>query len=201
MAKSRRLRRAVFWGSIGVAAVMAITGILVLAANLVIIHDAKPFLVSSISQAPRADVVIVPGALVRPDNEPNPMAADRVELAVQLYKKGLVKALDLSGSPDEIPYMRDYALSHGVPAKDILEDPAGDNTYATMANAARLFHVRNALISTQRFHLSRAVYLARALGIEAIGVPSDLEAYPHDIVGTVFREWGARFKAFVMVHF
>jgi hypothetical protein len=62
-----------------------------------------------------------------------------------------------------------YAKANGVPQGDIRVDPAGSTTYETMANALTSLGGRTALVSTQRYHLPRAVYLARALGIEPQG--------------------------------
>ena len=95
--------------------------------------------------------------------------------------------------------MRRYLLERGVPAADLLTDPQGFDTHASMVNAQKVFHIKSALIPTQRFHLTRAVYLARSLGIQATGVPADIR--PYSTTGVTVREWAARVKAFLEVHF
>jgi SanA protein len=171
-----------------------------ISANLLILHDAKSFIVSGPQAAHPAPIAIVPGASVGGDLVPSPMAVDRIETAVSLYKQGTVKAIDISGYPNEVRFMLSYAERNGVPAGDLLSDPAGSDTYDTMSNAKKLFHVEKALVCTQRFHLSRAVYLARSLGIDATGVPADRQSYPGTWFETHAREWGARVKAFLQVH-
>lgn len=185
---------AAFGGLVVVLAVLA------LVANLLIIHDASRFIVSGVAPAPPAPVALVPAAGVNPDGTLTPMTADRVLTAIQLYREGKVKAIDLSGYPDQVPAMVSYAEAHGVGAGDLLSDPAGFDTYDTMKNARSVLYVEKALVCTQRFHLSRAVYLARSLGIDATGVPADMRPYPGSWFATSVREWGARLKAYLQVH-
>ena len=86
-----------------------------------------------------------------------------------------------------------------MPAGDLLIDPKGIITNDSMVRAESVLRVTSALIPTQGFHLSRAVYLARSVGISAIGVPADIQRY--STIGPTVREWGARLKAFLIVHF
>ena len=200
---TRRTWTARRWGFLAAGLVVALILLAVLftlGVNLLILHDAKSFIVSGPQAARPAPIAIVPGASVGPDNTPSPMAVDRIETAVLLYKQGKVKAIDLSGYQNEVQFMLSYAERNGVPANDLLSDPTGSDTYDTMSNAKKLLHVEKALVCTQRFHLSRAVYLARSLGIDAIGVPADREPYPGTWFETHVREWGARVKAFLQVH-
>lgn len=44
------------------------------------------------------------------------------------------------------------------------------------------------IISTQAFHLPRAVYIARSLGIQAYGVEADLHQY-RDTSRNLWREY------------
>jgi SanA protein len=63
-----------------------------------------------------------------------------------------------------------------------------------MERAARLFGVRDALVCTQRFHLPRAVLLARHHGIDAVGIAADRRRYAR-IGRNVARERLARLLA------
>jgi SanA protein len=195
------LRRITIWTLLGLAGLVVAGGLFTVLVNVLVIRAARPFLLSSPAAATSAPVAIVPGASVKPDGTPTPMMRDRMDTAILLYQQGKVKALDLSGFPNEVNFMTSYARAAGVPPSALLADPAGSDTYDTMANARNRFHVQQALICTQRFHLSRAVYLARSLGINATGVPTDIQPYPHDLLGTTLREWGARVKAFLQVNF
>jgi SanA protein len=189
------------WVLLGFIGLIVAAGLFAVLVNLLIVGEERPFIVSGAASAPSAPVAIVPGASINPDGTPTPMMRDRLDTAILLYRQGKVKALDLSGYPNEVTFMTSYARAAGVPQSDLLADPGGSDTYDTMADASKLFHVEKALICTQRFHLSRSVYLARSFGIEATGVPADIEPYPNSAFETTWREWGARVKAFLQVHF
>ena len=127
--------------------------------------------------APATDVAIVFGAGITPPGEPTPVLAERLDAAIWLLRHGKVKQLLLSGNSDrhhdEVRAMKRYALAHGVPAAALLEDPQGESTYATCSRARQVFGLSRALLVTQRYHLPRAVFIARSLGIDAVGVAAD----------------------------
>jgi SanA protein len=177
--------------------------IFVVAVNLAIIHKASPFIVRKPEAAPAAPVAIVLGASVHADGTPSPMLADRLDTALLLYQQGKVKTLLLSAverpGDEEVAVMRRYLVERAVPDTDLLTDPQGFDTHASMLRAQTVFHIESALIPSQPFHLARAVYLAHSLGISAVGVPADIR--PYSTTGLSVREWGARVKAFLQVSF
>ena len=67
--------------------------------------------------------------------------------------------------------MAAWLEARGVKPADVIVDPGGHRTAATMADAAAL-GVRSALVVTQGYHLPRSLYLARRAGIDAVGVPA-----------------------------
>ena len=150
-----------------------------------------------------AHTAIVPGAYVDPDGRLCDMLADRVSTAVELYKEGKVKKLLLTGdhgksSYDEVNSMRKYAEARGVPNSDIFMDHAGFSTYDSMYRARDVFQVDSAVIVTQDFHLPRAVYTARRLGLQATGISADRDDYPGVEINHL-REVPARVKAFLQL--
>lgn len=177
--------------------------ILVLATSLLVTRSAGPHLVAKVEDAPKAKVAIVLGALVYNDGTPSPMLGDRLATGVALYKAGKVEKLLLSGDHgqttyDEVNGMLEYCLAQGVPDEDIFTDHAGFDTYQTMYRARDVFEVTDCLVVTQEFHLSRAVYTARALGLEATGVVADIQPYANEFKNAA-RDWLARVKAFIQV--
>ncbi len=180
---------------------MASVGVFVVVVNLLIIRKASPFIVSGTEAAPSALAAIVLGTSVHSDGTPSAMLADRLDTALQLYRESKVATLLLSAverpGDEEVTVMRRYLVTRGVPANDLFADPQGFDTHATMLRARRVFHVEGALIPTQRFHLARSVYLARSVGISAVGVPADIQ--PYSTTGFVVREWAARVKAFLQM--
>jgi SanA protein len=178
--------------------------ILVLATSLLVTRSAGPHLVVKVEDAPKAKVAIVLGALVYNDGTPSPMLGDRLATGVALYKAGKVEKLLLSGDHgqttyDEVNGMLEYCLAQGVPDEDIFTDHAGFDTYQTMYRARDVFEVTDCLVVTQGFHLSRAVYIARTLGLQATGVSGSLRPYPSEWRFSL-REWPARVKAVFQLH-
>ena len=68
-------------------------------------------------------------------------------------------------------------LDEGIPSGDIFMDHAGFSTYESMYRARDIFQVKKIIIVTQRYHMYRALYVARAMGMEAYGVESDPRQY------------------------
>jgi vancomycin permeability regulator SanA len=124
---------------------------------------------------PTEPVAIVFGAGIGGGDDLSPMLADRVQAAVDLYRAGRVRKLLMTGdnssvSHDEVSPMRRYAIARGVPAEDIRLDYAGFSTYDSCYRARVIFGVTHAVLVTQRFHLSRALYTCLQLGVDAVGL-------------------------------
>jgi len=65
-----------------------------------------------------------------------------------------------------------------------------------MYRARDIFQVESMIVATQKFHQPRAVYLARNMGINAVGIVADSYIYRDDLRNNL-REMFARVKAFV----
>jgi SanA protein len=150
------------------------------------------------ADAPARRVAIVFGAGLRRDGSPSPVLEDRVASAADLYFAGKVEKLLMSGDNRFLNYnepgaMLNYALKLGVPREAIVLDYAGRRTYDTCYRAKSIFGVTDALLVTQKFHLSRAVFTCNALGLPAEGVIADRRPYfgPADL-----REYPASWVAF-----
>lgn len=143
------------------------------------------------------DAIIVLGAAMYKSG-PSLMLRDRLDAAVSLYKAGISKRILVSGDHgntnyNEVQGMHDYLLDAGVIDEHIFMDHAGFNTYSSMYRAKEVFLIESAIISTQEFHLPRAVYLANSLGIDASGVICDQQDY-FFVIRNKAREFLARVK-------
>ena len=92
--------------------------------------------------------------------------------------------------------MKRYAKEAGVPSSHIFLDHAGLSTYESMYRAKEVFQAERLIIVTQSYHLYRAVYIARQLGLEAYGVACDARTYAEQERQNV-RELFARCKDFI----
>jgi SanA protein len=129
-----------------------------------------------------AKVAIVFGAAVYRDGRLSSILRDRVDTAVDLYKAGKVDKLLLSGDNRVEQYnepgaMMVYAIRQGVAEEDIQPDYAGLRTYDTCYRARHIFQIDEAILVTQEFHLPRALFTCRQLGINAVGTPADQRVY------------------------
>jgi len=180
---------------LGIAAVLMVVGI-----RSYMDSFAAEYIIREAEETPEAEAVLVLGAFVSSEGEPAPVLAARLEHGYELYKLGKVKKILVSGDHgreyyDEVNAMKDYLINKGVPKEDIFMDHAGFNTYDSMYRAKEIFQIEKMLISTQEFHMTRSIYIARTLGIDAYGYPTpDREMYRMDYLN--FREGLARVKAF-----
>ncbi len=149
---------------------------------LLIALESKMYIKSTTLELNDAHTAIVLGAAVFKDGTMTTLFKDRVDTALMLYKEKKVKNILVTGdngtlTHNEVNPARNYLLSQGVPSEDIFLDHAGFDTYSSMYRARDIFLVYSAIIVTQSFHLPRAVFIARNLGMDAYGIPSDQHTY------------------------
>ena len=147
------------------------------------------------------DCVLVLGCGLEADGSPSPMLHDRLQPGVALYQKEAAPKLLVSGDHgreeyDEVNAMKRFAEEQGIPSEDVFMDHAGFSTYESVYRARDIFQVRRMVIVTQEYHLSRALYIAKRLGIEAWGVPADPRTYSGQTARDL-REILARDKDFL----
>lgn len=108
------------------------------------------------------------------DGRPNRHFAGRMDAAAELYHRGRVRQLLVSGANPDIYYnepqrMLEALLERGVPQAAVTLDYAGRRTLDSVARAQRIFGLRELIIVSQRFHLYRALYLARSRDLKVQG--------------------------------
>lgn len=180
------------------AIALALTGVALACSAAYVSTRTARFRYSDPAAVPHARVAIVFGAGVERDGTPSGMLADRLNTAVELYRRGVVHVLLLTGDHsradyDEVGAMQRYAVAHGVPASRVALDFAGFRTYDSCYRARAIFGVERAVLVTQRYHLARALYTCRRLGIDAVGIGTpDWGAYSTQMMTSyTLREWVA----------
>ncbi len=147
------------------------------------------------------DCILVLGAGVRSDGSPSPMLQDRIITGIELYEKGISDRLLMSGDHikkgyDEVNIMKSYAVDLGVPSEHVFMDHAGISTYDSIYRAKEIFQADKIVIVTQKYHLYRALHIAKKLGVEAYGVSADVRIYAGQDLREL-REKAARVKDFL----
>lgn len=126
------------------------------------------------------DVAIVLGAGVAKGGLPSRALLRRAAHAVALYQSGRVPCLLMSGGvgrypPAEAVLMRDAALAAGVPEAALRIEPLSRDTLENAAFCKPIVAAegwRRVLLVSDGYHLPRALYTFRHLGIPADGDPA-----------------------------
>ncbi len=151
------------------------------------------FIHTNVATVPHKHVGIVLGAGVWPNGEPTPLLKARLSGAIELYQAEKIDAILVSGDNGEKNYnepdnMRKYLINNGVPADKVTLDYAGFSTYDTCYRAKDVFGQTEAIILTQSYHLSRAVYTCRQLEVA-------VEGYVTDGIYATYADLIPRYKA------
>jgi vancomycin permeability regulator SanA len=193
----KRLKQAIFISVL----LLILAGATVLMINQNVESVGTNYIVNS-NEVPNADAILVLGAYVFPNGTVSTMLKDRLTVGYELYEQGKAPKLIVSGDHgrkdyDEVNSMKSFLKDKGVPNKDVFMDHAGFSTYESVYRARDIFQVKKVIIVTQEYHLMRAVYVARALGMEAYGVAADRRDYGQAMKMYKIREIAARNKDFV----
>lgn len=140
------------------------------------------------ARLPAVEAAVVLGtAPIGPEGGPNVYFVRRLDAAAALWRAGKARQLIVSGSGEEPAAMQAGLVARGVPAEAIRLDPQGPRTWDSVLRARDAFGLRRTIFVSQRFHLSRALFLARHAGIEAWGFEAQDVARPYSFVTTLRR--------------
>ena len=190
------------WVKITLGAVLSLcvlAGAFAVVANVYIVEYAKKYILDiDALSSKKVDCVMVLGAGLW-DGKPSPMLRERLDFGLEAFESGCSDKMLMSGDHgtefhDEVNAMKDYLAEKGVDRDVIFLDHAGFSTYESMYRARDVFDVKSMVIVTQTYHLYRAVYDARKLGIEAYGYKAERLQYP---AINYMREPLARVKDFI----
>jgi uncharacterized SAM-binding protein YcdF (DUF218 family) len=122
----------------------------------------------------KADVGIVLGASIWGDR-PSPGLAERLNLAIKLYREGRFTNIIVSGGMDaegavvtEAEGMRRYLQAAAVPEQAIVLEDKATSTYENMLFSKRIMQVKgwkSALIVTHTYHGARALEIAEFVDV------------------------------------
>ncbi len=164
---------------------------------VIIVSSSNKHIYKNTESAPPTDVALILGAAILRNGGLSPVLKDRVDQAIELYQAGKVQKIIASGNNASLEYnevqpVRKYLIEREIPEEDIFMDYAGFDTYSSVYRARDVFLADSISIVSQSFHLPRAVFIARELGMEAYGVSADRGHYK---LTNYFREMLADIKA------
>lgn len=178
----------------------------VISIDLYVSNDSKKKIYSDIQKVPPKKAALVLGtAKYMIGGGKNYFYTYRIRAATALFKAGKVKAIVVSGDNstkyyNETSKMQKDLIKAGVPRKYIKIDPLGVRTLDSVVRAEAIFDLKDYIIVSQKFHLQRALFIAKAKGQKVIGfaakdIPGTAAAYRMKL-----REYLARSKAFLDVY-
>ena len=159
-----------------------------------------PFLYNSVESIPYNDVALVLGTSRTDHKLPNEYFNYRIEAAVNLYKKGKVKYLLVSGAArpkanyDETADMRTALRKRGIPDNVILADPDGHRTLDSIVRAKELLGLEKFTIVSQEEHNERAQYIAQYYGLDTVAFNAMTPDLFVSRIGVEIREKLAKIK-------
>lgn len=163
---------------------------IILSINLHVISSANKRIISLYDAKNLNDVdcVLVLGAGLK-NGGPSDMLQERLDTGISLYNENDDLVLLMSGDHsrkdyDEVNVMKRYAVLNDVPTSKVYMDHAGISTYDSLKRAKDIFGAKKVIIVTQKYHLSRALYIASSLGLDAYGLDATRKTYS----GQWFRE-------------
>lgn len=163
-------------------AIVGLAALFIINARVKAVSKPRILSVENASKLEDVDCIIVLGCQVKDDGSLSHMLRDRLIRGVELYESNAAPKLLMSGDHgqkdyNEVKAMKEYAIQNGVPSSDVFMDHAGFSTYETVYRAKEIFKADKVIIVTQEYHLYRALYIAKQLGLEAYGVSADLNTY------------------------
>jgi len=129
----------------------------------------------------KRDAIIVLGARIMPDGELSTTVLHRVQTALKAYQDGYGKLIIVCGAQGrdepqtEASAMAAWLIAQGVPQSAIVVDDQSTDTIENLKNARAAMGARGlktAIVVTSDYHVTRALWLARDQGLDAIGAPA-----------------------------
>ena len=129
--------------------------------------------------AEKSDCILVLGAHVWMDGRMSNALTYRCEAALAAWERGLAGDIIVCGAqgrdePEtEAAAMRRWMIERGVPEDRVIAEDRSLNTRENLRNARAIMAqrgFRTAAVCTNDYHLTRALWIARDEGVEAVGI-------------------------------
>jgi uncharacterized SAM-binding protein YcdF (DUF218 family) len=143
------------------------------------------FLYSQNKSEKSADAVIVMGAAAW-GTHPSPVYRERLNEAIELYKKNRVKKMIFTGGtrdmhfPSESKVAFDYAVKQGVKSEDIYVESSSHSTLENLIESKKIINrngIANVLVVTDPLHMKRSMFIANELQIDASPYPCEASRF------------------------
>ncbi len=177
-----------------------------LALDIYISYQAQPYIYRDVNKVPPKKAALLLGTnKYIAKGRKNYYYLYRIRAATALWKAGKIKAIVVSGTNDSQYYnetrsMYKDLIRAGIPQAHITQDFAGFRTLDSIVRAEAIFDLKEYIIISQKFHLERAIFIARAKGQAVIGFEARSKEGTSAAYRMQLREYLARAKAFLDVY-
>ncbi|MEO5572794.1 MAG: ElyC/SanA/YdcF family protein [Bacteroidia bacterium] len=143
-----------------------------------------------VDKLPYFDVVLVPGA---GDSINNKTFKGRMNAVAEIYNARKITKIIASGRNDLPGYdepgdMETALIIRGIDRNIISKDYAGKRTFKSIVKAKAVLKKDSVIIVSQKAHLERALFIAKAEGLRAVGYVARENYYvPFRRYGTIYE--------------
>lgn len=160
-------------------ALAVLVGVLILGLNFWIVSSTEDSIFYDIENVPPRKVALLLGTSKRTSaGGTNKYFKERIEAAANLYHRGIINHIIVSGDNRTIYYneprdMYKDLRAYEVPVSAITLDFAGFRTLDSVVRSKMVFGQDSLLIITQDFHCYRALFIADYYQIDALAFSAD----------------------------
>lgn len=132
-------------------------------------------------EARAAQAIVVLGA-AQYDGVPSPVLANRLDHAAALYEEGIAPLIVVTGGRQEGDRFTEaeaganyLSATHGIPGDVIERETTGENSWESLASAARFLRedgITDVVLVTDGYHAMRVSGIAGELGLDAAVSPA-----------------------------
>lgn len=190
-----------------IANVVVLGSILMLfLSNMWIIYTTQDRVIEDMEKLPKLNTALVLGTSKKMvGGKANPYFHYRIEAVADLYKKGKVKRIILSGDNSTKYYnepldMQKALMELGVPKSATTLDYAGLRTLDSVVRCKEVFGRNDVIIVTQKFHSYRALFIGQYYKMNTYAYVADNPSLDRSF-RVLFREILARPKAIFDLYF
>ena len=177
--------------------ILLVISLIPIGINFFVVNKTKNNIYNINNILDKYDYALILGCSVHKDGTPSLMLRDRLDKGIELYTKGIVSKIIISGDHSndysEVDVMYNYLINNNITESDIIRDDIGYSTGESIENYNKNYKDKSVILVTQKYHLYRALYISQKYNLKAVGVYAKKVSYRGDIFREV-REVLARVK-------
>lgn len=197
------MKKKLFWFlSVALALILAV----IIVCNIIVVNYSKGKMYDNSDDIQYARYGLLLGTSpITPWGTHNYYFDARIDAAAELFSSGKIDTIIASGGDyratekygcDEPAAMRDSLITRGVPAEKIILDYSGTRTLKSF-QFAKKSGIDSLTIISQEYHNSRALYMAKRLGIKAAAFNAKEPVSRKFKLKNHLREYLSRVKLFI----